>query len=128
MNDRNKLRGATKVALHWALGSCLIALYACATPAQKFTERATHAGLVREELTGRAFRHVVFAHTTRNDPHTLHLYFDGDGTPWTAPARIAADPSARHTFVLDLMNQDPTPAVLLGRPCYYLAAPDPACA
>ncbi len=101
----------------------------CATPSQQFTARTAHEGLLREELTGRIFRHIVFSKASqRDDSRTLHLYLDGDGTPWTAPGQIAADPSARSPLILELMKQDPASAVLLGRPCYYLTSPDPACA
>ena len=119
---------APSVTHRWALYACVLALCGCATPAQRFTERATHLGLTREALKGGAFQHVLFAHAGQaRHASALHLYFDGDGTPWTAPSQVAADPSTRRALILDLMIQDPTPAVLLGRPCYYLTSPDPAC-
>jgi hypothetical protein len=119
----------TNVKYRWALSACLLGLLGCATPAQKFTARAAQDGLLCEELKGQNFRHVVFSKVSQiDDSRALHLYLDGDGTPWAAPGQIALDPSARNALILELMRQDPESAVLLGRPCYYLASPDPACA
>lgn len=124
-----KKKDRTEVWSRWLVGGCLLALGGCATPAQQFTLRAAQDGLLREEFMGRGFRHVVFSKVSQLDnSHALHLYLDGDGTPWAGPGQIAQDPSARHALILDLMKQDPASAVLLGRPCYYLTSPDPACA
>ncbi|MEQ8659973.1 MAG: alpha/beta hydrolase, partial [Gammaproteobacteria bacterium] len=52
----------------------------------------------------------------------LHVYLDGDGSPFATRHRAARDPSSRKRLVLALMAADPAPSLLLGRPCYYLAA------
>jgi pimeloyl-ACP methyl ester carboxylesterase len=56
----------------------------------------------------------------------VHVYVDGDGTPWEA-GRPAADPTPRDTLVLELMRLDESPSLYLGRPCYHGLAGDPAC-
>ena len=56
----------------------------------------------------------------------LHVYLDGDGTPW-AGATPAADPTPRHPLVLELMRLDEDASLYLGRPCYHGLAGDPGC-
>jgi pimeloyl-ACP methyl ester carboxylesterase len=48
----------------------------------------------------------------------VHVYLDGDGTPWLGgvPAR---DPTPDRPLVLTLMARDPAPSVYVGRPCYH---------
>lgn len=58
---------------------------------------------------------------------TLHVYLEGDGTPWATRWQIAADPTPRQPVMLRLMALDPAPALYLGRPCYYGHAADPGC-
>jgi pimeloyl-ACP methyl ester carboxylesterase len=53
----------------------------------------------------------------------LHVYIDGDGTPWLGPGQPSPDPGPRNPLVLRLMALDPHPAIYLGRPC-YAAPPD----
>jgi pimeloyl-ACP methyl ester carboxylesterase len=82
---------------------------------------------MREEVVeGTVFRHVVFA---SGPPalRTLHVYLDGDGTPWSfwAPS---ADPTPRNPLVLRLMALDPAPSLYLGRPCYHGLSEEPPCA
>lgn len=48
----------------------------------------------------------------------LIVYFGSDGRPWLEN-RPAADPTGRRSLGLNLMLQDPRPAVYLGRPCYH---------
>jgi hypothetical protein len=48
----------------------------------------------------------------------LHVYLDGDGTPWQSESP-AQDPTSRNPLILSLMRQDQTPSILLGRPCYH---------
>jgi pimeloyl-ACP methyl ester carboxylesterase len=59
---------------------------------------------------------------------TLHVYLEGDGTPWVGNHRvIAADPTPRSPLMLELMALDKQPAIYLGRPCYHGYATTPAC-
>ncbi|MSR13684.1 MAG: alpha/beta hydrolase [Gammaproteobacteria bacterium] len=99
----------------------------CSTPAERFAERAMEQGLVRREIEGLGFQHAVFSRPTVAVSGELHVYLDGDGTPWLGPGQIAPDPSSRSPLVLALMARDAAPSVLVGRPCYYRTIPDPAC-
>jgi len=78
-----------------------------------------------EVVPGTAFSHVVFEQT-RRPSRTLHVYLDGDGTPWLA-WRPAMDPTPRNPLLLRLMALDPNPSVYLGRPCYHGLSETPPC-
>ena len=51
--------------------------------------------------------------------NTLHVYIEGDGTPWINRYFIAKDPGPYGRLALDLMRQDLSSSFYLGRPCYY---------
>jgi len=76
-------------------------------------------------VPGTAFQHVVFEQA-RRPSRTLHVYLDGDGTPWLA-GRPATDPTPRNPLLLRLMTLDPNPSVYLGRPCYHGLSETPSC-
>ncbi len=97
----------------------LISLVACATPAQRFNQHALDLGFKSEKVDSAQFQHRVFLSKNISDGEILHVYLDGDGTPWERNRWIADDPSARNPLILNLMNQDKMPSILLGRPCYY---------
>lgn len=78
-----------------------------------------------ERVTGTAFQHVVFLQA-REPSRTLHVYLDGDGTPWLR-GEPAPDPTPRNPLVLDLMAVDPAPSIYLGRPCYHGLAGSSPC-
>ena len=99
----------------------LLLATACATPARRFTERASASGLSLEWVSGTAFQHAVFSRS-RAATRSLHVYLDGDGTP-AFDGVAASDPTPRHPLVLELMARDRGPVLYLGRPCYHGAAP-----
>jgi pimeloyl-ACP methyl ester carboxylesterase len=103
-----------------------LVLAACTTPALDFDRAADELGLELRQVTGTRFEHVVYA-KGGSPTRTLHVYLDGDGTPWFA-GRPAADPTPRDPLVLRLMAMDPAPAVYLGRPCYHGVDDDRDCA
>jgi len=57
-----------------------------------------------------------------NEPNTIHIYLEGDGTPWVKRYFIAQDPSPRYPLALELMKRDNQISFYLGRPCYYLSS------
>ncbi|NOQ64757.1 MAG: hypothetical protein GQ582_09625 [Methyloprofundus sp.] len=75
------------------------------------------------------FQHVIYSNTAaqRESSNTLNVYLDGDGTPWIDKRWIATDPTPRNPLILELMAMDASPAVLLGRPCYYGLYASAAC-
>jgi len=78
-----------------------------------------------ESVRGTMFQHVVFTRAGRPS-RTLHVYLDGDGTPWRVWGP-ATDPTPRNPLVLRLMALDPDPSLYLGRPCYLGLAETPPC-
>ncbi len=114
--------GAMAAAAILALGL----LAGCATPAERFAETAGAMRLERQVVAGAGFRHVLFWRNRDRAAAVLHVYIDGDGTP-DIGGYPAADPTSRNPLMLRLLDLDPGPAVLLGRPCYDGLAADAAC-
>jgi len=102
--------------------ACAAQLSGCATPSEYFAESAKELGIRDELLSSKVFIHRIYQNKTAqqtNDYPELHVYLDGDGTPWENNWLIASDPTARNPLILNLMALDNTPSILLGRPCYY---------
>jgi hypothetical protein len=99
-------------------------LAACGSPAHQWRQRVTEVGFGTTITTGDAFRHVVLDKPGRPS-RVLHVYVDGDGTPWEGNTP-AADPTPRNTLVLELMRLDERASLYLGRPCYH-GVTDPGC-
>jgi dienelactone hydrolase len=118
---RPVLAGVSKPA---ALVAVVLAA-GCVAPSAEFDRTAAALGLRRETIDGAGFRHALFRNSGRPSG-TLHVYLDGDGTPWVA-GRLATDPTPRDPLVLRLMAADPAEAVYLGRPCYDGMADDRRC-
>jgi pimeloyl-ACP methyl ester carboxylesterase len=115
------------LALTLSLGLTLFG--GCAGPAERFAERASALGFRAARVEGEGFAHIVYrpAGPLPDRGRVLHVYLDGDGTPWER-GRPAADPTPREPLVLRLMALDPAPKVYLGRPCYHGLAVAPPCA
>lgn len=96
---------------------CLVML-GCATPSQRFSEYARSQGFSPGLVKTAQFQHRLFMNR-QTSPGTVHVYLDGDGTPWIRRHWIAEDPTSRNPLILDLMKQDHASSVLLGRPCYH---------
>lgn len=62
---------------------------------------------------------LLIATNQSQDKSVLHVYIEGDGTPWVNRYFIAKDPGPYGRLALDLMRQDSHAALYLGRPCYY---------
>jgi pimeloyl-ACP methyl ester carboxylesterase len=102
---------------------------ACSTPAQRIDRTAAAFGYDAGVVDSAEFSHRVYRNRYETgDGGTLHVYLEGDGTPWTDDHRlIAADPTPRSPLMLELMALDGKPALYLGRPCYFGYADTPAC-
>jgi pimeloyl-ACP methyl ester carboxylesterase len=110
-----------------ALVSALLILGACRSPQARIDELARRGSLEREVVTGASFQHVIYRPREPRAGDELHVYLEGDGTPYIARALIAADPTPRAPLALELMLEDPGPVLYLGRPCYIGLAHDPPC-
>jgi hypothetical protein len=111
--------------LIWSLAlsvHSLLLLDGCATSSERFVDAAIRLGLSAQELQGRPYLHRLFVNEPAQQAKSievLHVYLDGDGSPWIFGTRIADDPTPRNPLILYMMEKDQGPAVLLGRPCYY---------
>lgn len=116
---RLRLRQAQSRWQRIAAAGLVVAICAgCATPSQRFAERAAEAGLAVETLAGQGFDHLLVRKPGRG-PGPLHVYIEGDGRPWLTDTLPADDPTPRRALAFELMLRDPAPAVYLGRPCYF---------
>jgi hypothetical protein len=126
--------------------ACGVALAAvlssgCTSAAQRVDRLAQTAGFRKEIVEGVRFRHVVYRNADLEraaseaaapgvappDRAVLHVYIEGDGSPYRNGKLIAADPTPRDALMLRLMREDSAPSVYLGRPCYYGLSGDAAC-
>jgi hypothetical protein len=115
----------------------VLCLAACASPARRADDLARRSGFTREVVTGNGFLHRIYRNTAAARIEraggslaaaaALHVYIEGDGTPYRRADRIAADPTPRDPLMLRLMALDRAPSVYLGRPCYFEPDRDPAC-
>lgn len=105
------------------LFSVIFILTGCVSPAQYYANEATRLGLSEVTITAPTFQHRLYlnalAQTSGLLDKDLHVYLDGDGTPWEQERWPADDPTARNPMILRLMAMDNSPAMLLGRPCYH---------
>lgn len=108
----------------WVVPVLLVSV-ACATPSSNFAHRVAALGLAERRVHGEPFDHLVLK-SPRAAGQRLHVYLEGDGTPWLAgvPTR---DPTPRTPLALALMAQDPTASIYLGRPCYHGVGGPPSC-
>lgn len=109
---------------------CLLGLVsmvsACATPAAHVDERAGLLGLSRAVVQGAPFEHVIYRNAISKSS-LLHVYLEGDGSPWLNRYTVSPDPTPRQPLMLELLALDPAPALYLGRPCYHGFAARPPC-
>ncbi len=107
---------------------CLL-LQACTTASEHFDLTANDYRFDILTVKASKFNHRLYinAPAQNHQGNTLHVYLDGDGSPWFRNKWISQDPTSRHPLILDLMKQDTAPAVMLGRPCYHQAGPERFC-
>jgi len=99
----------------------------CAAPEIRLDREAERLHLTRSLVTGTDFQHLVYRNPAPMQNGELHVYLDGDGSPWIHHRQIADNPTPRNPLVLRLTAQDPAAAVYLGRPCYHGFATKPPC-
>jgi len=107
----------------------LAALAACSTPAERITNEATSYGFSSRVIEGGGFSHQIYRnnHKGHSQKATLHVYLEGDGTPWINHEWVASDPTPRIPLMLRLMAKDMLPSLYLGRPCYHGYSHAPPC-
>ncbi len=118
---RQSARQVSGLALLLWLSACTL------VPAERFEQQARQLGFERALLTGDGFEHAVYAPAAATEGALLHVYLDGDGSPWLAGRWVSADPTPAPSLMLRLMALDPAPRLYLGRPCYHGMAAHPGC-
>jgi hypothetical protein len=101
-----------------AVAGAVLWLAGCATPMQRFHERVHDAGLTSRVVRGSTFNHLVVS-KPGDTAGPLHVYIEGDGTPWLTRDTPARDPTPNTPLAFELMLRDPQAALYLGRPCYF---------
>jgi len=106
----------------------LLALAGCAaSPTSHLRALADSQGFQRSFVTVDGFRHTVFQNRFPLQRRILHVYLEGDGSPWGRRTFIMADPTPRRPLMLRLMGEDRQAAVYVGRPCYNGTSRQPGC-
>ena len=118
--------GACPAVFVTAVAAAMVAT-ACTGSLRRADAIAHESGFARQVQRGADYEHVLFTNARMSGPGTLHVYIEGDGTPYVARYDVAADPTPRHPLMLQLMTLDPAPSVYVGRPCYFGLATDPPC-
>jgi hypothetical protein len=118
--------GARPAVFVAAVAAAMVAT-GCAGSLRRPDEIAREFGFERTVQRGVDYAHVVFTNARQRPPDALHVYIEGDGTPYVARHDVAADPTPRHPLMLRLMAIDPAASIYVGRPCYFGLANDPPC-
>ena len=112
-NKTLRLAGLRIIKLNAAL-LVLLLISACQStqPHKIFTFPST-ASVVNSQ-----FKHILVEQNPRRTAR-LHIYIEGDGRPFRNRFFIAKDPSPQNPLMLNLMMQDKSSSLYLGRPCYF---------
>lgn len=105
----------------------LTLIVGCVAPEVRFEQEAKRLDFAGSIVQGTGFKHVVYASKAQNNVDELHVYLDGDGSPWINHRRVSEDPTPRNPLLLRLMSLDTVPSVYLGRPCYLGLSETPPC-
>jgi len=106
----------------------LVFLTACAlSPARHSDRQAMELGFERAVTPGNGFQHVVYRNRLSAPAGVLHVYLEGDGSPWIRERWISSDPGPRNPLMLQLMSLDSAASLYLGRPCYHGFSDQGAC-
>lgn len=105
----------------------VIVLQSCTSPAVRIDQTAAEFGFTRELMRGTTFLHVVYRNDSGRETGPLHIYLEGDGSPYLDRRWISRDPTPRNPLMLRLMALDPGPSIYLSRPCYNGRVTAPTC-
>ena len=107
--------------------SVLVIMSSCATPTEKLRVQATNFGFEEIKIQGNPYQHISFSNLATPRGNRLHVYLEGDGSPWLTPEIVATDPTTREPVMLRLMALDTNTSLYLGRPCYFGLAQTDRC-
>lgn len=100
---------------------------ACTSSAGTFHKQALNLNLTEQTITTNGFKHQLYTKNIGSTSKVLHVYLDGDGTPWLAQRYLNQDPTPTSFTVLQLMQEDSKPSLYLGRPCYHQQQNEAVC-
>jgi hypothetical protein len=104
-----------------------VALSGCSSPTRRADSLAAQLGFHKAVVQGDGFRHVIYENAKPVRHGTLHVYLDGDGTPYARVTTPATDPTPRNPLMLRLMALDSAGSIYIARPCYFELQRDNAC-
>ena len=110
-----------------SLALLVVALAGCSTPTSRLRALADEQGFERASVRAGGFAHTVFDNGAPVADGVLHVYLEGDGTPWRHRTVIMPDPTPRRPLMLALMALDPDASIYVGRPCYNGTYAEPGC-
>jgi hypothetical protein len=107
----------------------LLFIQACSSPTAHFDQIAEKYSFLSTTVKTQQFEHRIYFKPSvlEKNSSILHVYLDGDGSPWHRKKWISKDPTSRNPLTLLLMEQDNNTAIMLGRPCYHGAGPSKHC-
>lgn len=117
--DRTQPKILVKILARCCLLSCLLWVASC----DPIARLASQAQFEQRSLKTDHFRHQVFINPSGQKPSIKHwhIYIEGDGRAVNRFGKPNPDPTPRHSMALQMMAQDPAPALYLGRPCHFVA-------
>jgi len=109
----------------------LTMLSGCATPTSRLHSLAQSHNFDHSTVNTHGFAHLVYTRNLtdaqNNAKSVLHVYLEGDGSPWKYRVVTMPDPTPREPLVLRLMAKDQAPTAYIGRPCYNGTSQDEGC-
>jgi pimeloyl-ACP methyl ester carboxylesterase len=101
------------------LAAAALTFASCATPERAVDRLAAEHGFGRDVVRGTRFDHLLYRNAAVAGAGPLHVYIEGDGSPYLASGAVAPDPTPRTPVMLRLLALDAAPSVYVGRPCYF---------
>jgi len=109
------------------LFTIVVILSGCANPTARLNDLAQSNNFDRSVVVTNGYAHLVYTHNLSKAKSVLHVYLEGDGSPWKYRIITLPDPTPRQPLALRLMARDSAPSAYVGRPCYNGAAKDEGC-
>lgn len=110
---------AARAAKFLFLFSLVLQSAGCASSAQRMDHQAITFGYRKMIVSGEGFDHIAYVKEGHTTNAALHVYLEGDGSPWLRRRVAAIDPTPRNALMFQLMRLDAAPSLYLGRPCYH---------
>ncbi len=109
----------TRMVVSAVIGLFCLLMTGCSLPKPElFNREVSRQQLDMNVLWAGRFPLVYYRRQQDNTGGKLHVYLGGDGVPWHHLIHKSEDPGPYSPMVLQLMAQDRSPSIFLGRPCY----------